>query len=340
VSIEVYGPEIPRAILAAAEDSADNPYTCLAVYRAFEPATAATLRHLVVYSGDRVLGILSYYERRFTLVIVNRLVEFDEESLERCARTLFRAHPAARRIAIDGVYDSAARRGRPRAVPSRAWRAMENLTLALPTSFEQYLSHFGAKTRKNLRYCGKRFQRENPGAELVILTRDAIDEAVVNDIVRLNHLRMTTKGRVSGIDPQFAAALLALSRSHGVACIARAGDGKILGGTLCTRVGNGLSLQVIAHDPQFNHVRLGLLCLLKSIEAGIAGSATVFHFLWGDSEYKALFGAHAVPLLSCRYYRSWPHYLFALDDCREQVMRRTGRYARRLRAALRQASKQ
>ena len=340
VSTEPYGPEIPDAILTAAENSADNPYTCLAVCRAFEPAIAVILRHIVVQSGNRVLGVLSYYERQSTLVIVNRLVEFDAEILERCARTLFAAHPTAHRIVIDGVYDSAARRGRRRAVPSRDWCAMENMTLSLPASFEQYLSHFGAKTRKNLRYCAKRFQRENPDAEFVVLPRDAIDEDLVNRIIQLNQLRMTTKGHVSGIDTKFATGLLALCRSHGVACIARAPDGKILGGTLCTRVGDGLSLQVIAHDPQFNHVRLGLLCLLKSIETGIAAGARTFHFLWGESEYKALFGAHAAPLLSCRYYRSWLHYWLSFDDWREQITQSTRRTAKRLRAAMRQAGKQ
>jgi len=340
VSTVVYGPEIPDAILAAAEESANNPYTCLAVCRAFEPAIAATLRHLVVHSGNRVLGILSHYERQSTIVVVNRLVEFDDEILEHCVRALFAAHPAAHRIVIDGVYGSGVSRGRRHAGPRRAWCSMENMTLTLPTSFEQYLGHFGAKTRKNLRYCAKRFQRDNPGAELVILPSDAIDEAVVNGIIRLNQLRMTTKGRVSGIDCKFAAGLLALCRSHGVACIAHAEDGRILGGTLCTRVGDGLSLQVIAHDPQFNHVRLGLLCLLKSIETGIAAGANVFHFLWGDSEYKALFGARAAPLLSYRYYRSWLHYVFSLDDWREQTMQSTRRYAKRLRAASRRAGKQ
>ena len=331
VSIQVYGPEIPAAILAAAERLADNPYSCIAAYRAFEPTTAAVLRHLVVTSGDHMLGVLSYHERGPTLFIVNRLFGFSDEVLDRCVGLLFATHQAARRIVVEGMYEGEAhlRRGTAR----RSWCAMENLLLDLPTSFEQYMSHFGPKTRKNLRYCAKRFQRENPGAEFAMLTRDAIDAATVNSVVGLNHLRMESKGRTSGVDAKFAVALLALSRSHGVACIARGRDGKILGGTLCTRVGNGLSLHVIAHDPAFNHVRLGLLCLLKSIESGIASGAVVFHFLWGDSQYKALFGARAAPLLSCRYYRSRIQQFLALRDWRDQFAQTSRRYAKRLRAA-------
>ncbi len=127
------------------------------------------------------------------------------------------------------------------------------------------MSQFGAKTRKNLRYCAKRFQRENPHAEFVIVTRDAIDEATVNGVVGLNHLRMESKGHASGIDTKFATALLALCHSSRRRLHSTRGGCRILGGTLCTRVEAGLSLQVIAHDPGFNHVRLGLLCLLKSM---------------------------------------------------------------------------
>jgi Acetyltransferase (GNAT) domain len=335
LSIQAYGPEIPATLLAAAERSADNPYSCLAVYRAFEPQSATVLRHLVITSADRVLGILSYHERGSSLFIVNRLLGFNDSILDRCVSLLFATHQAARRIVIEGVYEGEARLRYRTA--RRSWCAMENLLLDLPASFEQYMGHFGPKTRKNLRYCAKRFQRENPGAEFAILTRDVIDEATVNSLVGLNHLRMESKGRTSGVDAKFAAALLTLGRSHGIACVARDKDGKILGGTLCTRVGNGLSLQVIAHDPAFNHVRLGLLCLLKSIETGIASGATVFHFLWGDSQYKALFGAHAAPLLSYRYYRSWIHYVFAFRDWRDQIAQTSKRYARRVRAAHRRA---
>ena len=193
VSIQAYGPEVPAAILAAAERTADNPYSCTAAYRAFEPKNAAVLRHLVVTSGDRMLGVLSYHERDSTLFIVNRLFGFSGETLDRCVGLMFATHQAARRIVVEGMYEGEAR---PRhAIARRSWCAMENLLLELPPSFEQYMSHFGPKTRKNLRYCAKRFQRENPGAEFAILTRDEIDATTVNSVVGLNHLRMESKGR-------------------------------------------------------------------------------------------------------------------------------------------------
>lgn len=331
-SVEIYGAEIPRKILAAAEASADNPYSCLAVCRAFEPEIAAVLRHAVVYSGARVLGILSYYEKASSLVVVNRLIGLDAGILDDCVRALFVAHPTARRVVIDGVYAAEARRQIRVGLPRRSWSAIENLFTALPSSFEQYMSHFGSKTRKNLRYCAKRFERENPRARFEVLTRDEIDKTTVDALIELNHLRMESKGRVSGMDTRFATGLLALCRSHGIAFVARAEDGTVLGGTLCTHVGTGFALQVIAHDPKFNHVRLGLLCLLKSIETAIASGASVFHFLWGSSDYKVLFGARAAPLVSYRYYRHWPHYLLAMRDWRDQVLQATKRHARRLRA--------
>jgi hypothetical protein len=323
-SLQIYGPDIPETILSAAERSADNPYSCLAVCRAFEPGVVATLRHIVVNAGKEAPTVLSYRQQRSTLAVVNRLIGLDDGILERCAHELFAAHPAARRIILEGVYDGETRVRDSGGVHRRAWRAIENLILPLPPSFDLYMNRFGSKTRKNLRYCAKRFQKENPGAQLTLLSRDEIDVTLVSNIVRLNHLRMRSKGRVPGMDARFADSLFALCKSHGVACVARDSDGRILGGTLCTRVGDGLSLQVIAHDPAFNHVRLGLLCLLKSIEAGIAAGATVFHFLWGESDY--------------RYYRSWLDRLFAVGDYRIQLLQTIKRRVSRRRAAARRAA--
>jgi hypothetical protein len=147
---------------------------------------------------------------------------------------------------------------------------------------------------------------------------------VVAAVVRLNHLRMSSKGRISGMDEPYISSLTTLSRSHGVACIATEGS-TIVAGTLCTQVGNGWTLHVIAHDPRFNHVRLGLLCLLKTVEEAIGSGAVRFNFLWGASDYKVLFGGKVVALRARRYYRHAGSKLLAFDDLRDyaiQVIRR------------------
>jgi hypothetical protein len=329
--IEAYGTDVPLAFLRAAESAASNPYCCLVHTRAFQPELIPTLQHIVVSSADRLLIVLSYYRRGSTLFIVNQLIDLSDAVLERCARALFALHTDLHRIQLELLYDDDTRNLRSRGIPMRTWRSIEDMVLCLPDTFEQYLNGFGTKTRKNLRYCAKRLKRENPAAEFVIAENQAIDESVVAGLVHLHHLRMSTKGRRSGIDPLYTEALVRLSKHCGVACVARDGD-RILGGTLCTRIGSGWSLQVIAHDPQFNHVRLGLLCLLKSIETAIGADATSFHFLWGPADYKTLFGATERPLLARRYYRSKFRRLLAVDDYRQQLAQFARRSVRALRS--------
>jgi len=335
-SIELAGPDEAAQALLDAERKVDNPYSCLVFVRAFEAQMLGELRHLILRADGEVSGVLSYRARGSTLTVVNRLLELPPGVLASCVARLFDANPNARRIVIDGLYDAGPSPNRAtRGYPRRRWRGVENFEVALPSTLDEYMSVFGSRTRKNLRYSERRFRREHPGADLVVLEGGDIDAATVNAIVRLNHLRMESKGRESGLDTQYARKLLTLCRAHGVACIAREG-GEVLAGTLCTRVGSGWCLHVIAHDPKLNHVRLGLVCLLRAVEAAIGSGATKFHFLWGDAPYKALFGGRMRPLWTHCYYRSHLHRLFAIRDVatglKQRLRRRLAQWNRKHRA--------
>src|SRR5438309_567488 len=74
LSVEVYGPDIPPALLLAAEATVDTPYACLAYVRAFRPEVIPQLQHAVLRRHGQLVGILSFYRRRRRLVVVNRLV--------------------------------------------------------------------------------------------------------------------------------------------------------------------------------------------------------------------------------------------------------------------------
>src|SRR5580658_8984999 len=193
---------------------------------------------------------------------------------------------------------------------------MDCVVLELPLEFSAYLERFGPATRKNLRCCARRLEREAPAFKFRMCQREQIDGSVVAGLVRLNHERMASKGTISGIDDAYQARLTALCRSHGIACIATDGA-TIVGGTLCTQVAGGWTLHVIAHDPKFNHVRLGLLCLLRAVEEAIACGAARFNFLWGLGDYKLLFGGTVSALRARRYYRDSGTRLLALADMRD-----------------------
>jgi Acetyltransferase (GNAT) domain len=318
LSVEICGSDIPPALLLAAEAVVDTPFACLAYVRAFSPELVPQLRHAVVRNSGQLVGILSFYPRRETLVVVNRLVRLPDEALDASAAAMLAQHPAMRSVAFNDLHNEEARAPAQR-LRSLTWRTIDCVVAELPSTYSEYLANFGSTTRKNLRYCARRLEREVPGVNFRICRREKIGADAVAAIVQLNHRRMASKNRTSGIDELYASRLAAVTRSHGVACIATDGP-TILAGTLCTQVGNGWTLHVIAHDPRFDHVRLGLLCLLKAVQEAIESGASRFNLLWGVANYKLLFGGKVATLRARRYYRNTGSQLLALGDIRDYAI--------------------
>ena len=318
LEIEFCGPEVSPALLREAEALVDSPFACLAHVRAFHPEIIPQLRHAVVRSGGQLFGILSFHARRDCLVVVNRLLRWPDEVLDVCAAAMLAEHPRMRSVSFNDLYSRGAGSS-PIGRRPLTWPTIDCVAVELPPSYPAYFAGFGATTQKNLRYCVRRLEREAPQVAFCVYYREQIDADALAAVVQLNHKRMASKSKTSGIDPQYAAKLLTLSQSHGAACIAANGP-TIVAGTLCTQVGNGWTLHVIAHDPRFNHVRLGLLCLLKTVEEAIAAGASRFNFLWGIGEYKLLFGGKVATLHARRYYRHWGGRWVALGDLRDCML--------------------
>jgi hypothetical protein len=330
LAVQICGPDISPQLLSLAEATVDTPFASLAYVRAFQPEICTQLQHAVAWRGQELIGILSFYPRGTALVVVNRLVRLSDAVLERCAAAMLAWHPRAQSVRIDDLYGSPAGGSQYHALRSRTWSTMDCVVLELPHEFSAYLERFGPATRKNLRYCARRLEREAPAVKFRMCQREQIDGSVVAGLVRLNHERMASKGTISGIDDAYQARLTALCRSHGIACIATDGA-TIVGGTLCTQVAGGWTLHVIAHDPKFNHVRLGLLCLLRTVEQAIASGAARFNLLWGVGDYKLLFGGTVVALRARRYYRSVAAQVRALADMRDCAAQCARRGLSRLR---------
>jgi hypothetical protein len=334
--VEICGPEIAPGLLLTAELIVTTPFECLAYERAFRPEIIPRLNHAVVRSGRQLLGIFSYYPRGKTLVVVNRLIRLPDDVLAVCAAKMLSHHPSMRSVEFGELYNGTgtAPDGQVR---SYTWATIDCAEAELPRSYAEYLQIFGSSTRKNLRYCARRLERESPSVAFRIVQGAEFTDDTVAAVVQLNRLRMASKGKASGMNEVYAARLAALSRSHGVGCIATEGT-RIVAGTLCTRVGSGWTLHVIAHDPKFNHVRLGLLCLLKSVEEAIGSGATRFNFLWGASDYKILFGGKIRTLRARRYYRNMNSQLLAFADIRDRAVQTLARHLVLWRRAYRRAA--
>jgi CelD/BcsL family acetyltransferase involved in cellulose biosynthesis len=68
-------------------------------------------------------------------------------------------------------------------------------------------------------------------------------------------------------------------------------------------VGGEVFMHVIAHDPAYDDLRLGLLCCALTIEDAIAKGCQQFHFLWGRYDYKTRLGGEREVLSQVLVFR-------------------------------------
>jgi hypothetical protein len=145
-----------------------------------------------------------------------------------------------------------------------------------------------------------------------------IDEKDVRAVLLLNQLRMQKKGKNYGMTSLEESQLCNQLQKTGCICILKK-DGRICAGLLCTVTGTDVFMHVLAHDPSFDKLRLGLVCCCLTIEYVIEQQFKCLHFLWGHYDYKRQLGAQPIelsrvlvarnlsvgllhPLFFCRYF--------------------------------------
>lgn len=156
-------------------------------------------------------------------------------------------------------------------------------------TFDEYLSKMGPKTRRHLRYYRNRFQKkikeENAAFSVSIMDKAENEmQEVAKQIYRLNELRCQQKGFKSGSRTEW----IDVARKSG-AIIFYHYNHKVIAGTIMTIVDDQAFLHTIAHDPEYNEFNIGNMVLQDTIRYAFDHGIKLFHFLWGDCEYKIRF---------------------------------------------------
>jgi hypothetical protein len=179
--------------------------------------------------------------------------------------------------------------------------AADDHRITLPAKPEEYLLQLGKQSRKHLPYYVRRLQREWAGdyAFNVAQGNDITWESFTA-VLELNRLRMRNSRRLSLWSRAIAKHRWPLIHSNGIIVSLRRGDG-IVGATLSLLHRKEAYLIVIAHDPQYDQLNLGNICLWKTVEHLIGVGHTAFHLLWGTSFYKKQFGGQRELLRNVSY---------------------------------------
>jgi CelD/BcsL family acetyltransferase involved in cellulose biosynthesis len=179
-----------------------------------------------------------------------------------------------------------------------------------------------------------KLRRDYPLLRFETYGMDAISDEMVRQLVALNRLRMTHKGRVSNNDAASSALITELAKARGLVCVFIL-DGRIVAGTINYQAGNNYFLELVAHDPAFNDYRLGMLSCYLTISECIDRGGCEYHLLWGQDEYKLRLKAVQRDLDHLSVYRSrramLEHRDVLLKNVRDRALRVARLWLRRAR---------
>lgn len=273
------GRPFPPSLRAMLETCHENVF-CTVARCAAVPTDAEVACYLALRDGDPVTGVLYRREGR-TITVLSELLSIAGGALEQMVRCLLARHQGVHLIHFPAVQAPSW----PLPFPCQRYGATEDLVVSLPGTPEAYLASLGPNTRAAIRRAQRMVAQQAPDLAFSFHGPDTIDRADVAALVELNCLRLANKRQSPSHTADSLATLQSMLGAYGCVLLARSG-GRIRAGVACTHVGRHAYMHVIAHDPEFDQARLGLLCCFMSICESIRRGLREYHLLSGRYDYK------------------------------------------------------
>lgn len=281
--ISLYENAVPPFVGPELESLYEHVFSSLAQFRIYSGINDCTHTY-VARQGGKAMAVLLFRCEGRRATVLNEQIALTSSAIDMFVRYVFDRFRAIDTIVFPAIRSEA----RHLAFPNQEFYRTEDIVLQLPATAEDYLASLGKATRKNMKYHGNRLRRNYPGLEFRVFVDSAIPDQHVRDIIELNRARMAIKNKSSDIDAEETDRLVRLVRRSGLVS-AMLLDGRVVAGTVCSRVGSNYFMHINAHDPMYDDARLGKLCCFMTINDCIARRGKEFHFMWGRFDYKYLF---------------------------------------------------
>lgn len=279
LTVACYENTIPAFVPGKLEQLYGSMYSCFAHFDAYGGLDQAST---YVTSSDAGIKDIFLYRRADRRVqVINEQMLLDDASINSFAGTMFERYPEVDSVCFHAVDTAKTRLD----FPSQHHICTNDITMPLPATVDEYYASLGKSSRKTLNQNGNRLQRRFESFRFAVLDAGEVTESQMQEIISLNHARMAGKRRISAIDDNEAAGIISFAKQCGLVGIITI-DGQVRAGTICYRIGDHFHLRVIGHDPQYNAYGLGMLCCYRTICECISRGGTMFHFMWGQEEYK------------------------------------------------------
>ena len=301
ISITCYDNDVPSFVEAEMDRLYGNIFSSLLEFRVYG-WVAGTTSTYVVSRGGQIITLLMFKRDHGRIQVLNETIRLDAEDMQRFANFVFQRYPDVQTISFKAIETDGGDLG----FPHQRFNHLEDITLRLPTTTEQYLASLGKNTRRNIKRYTDRLMRTFPSCRFEVYEGNAVREEDVRAMIQFNHDRMADKNIVSVIDEEETRRIIRLVKGCGLVGIMTI-DGQIAAGALSYRAGSNYFLNVLAHAPRYDDYWVGFLCCYRTICECIERGGTEFHFLWGRYDYKFTLGAVRRDLDNVTLYRSWIH---------------------------------
>lgn len=252
---------------------------------------AKSLYAWVEKSSQQISSILLFRKQGCVAQVANEVIRISPEVLQRFSKSILSHFSDIHFIRLHAVILQEPLKGA--LIQSSIFS--EDYILQLPTSKEQWMASLSARAREKLRSYLRRALSEENGIQFFTYKQESIQEKDVRAVLKLNQSRMQNKGKKYGMTITEENKLCLQMKKKGQIFLLKKDD-KVCAGLLCSVVGTDIYMHVLAHDPVFDNLRLGLVCCSRTIDYVISQKYQRLHFLWGHYEYKKQLGAKPVDL--------------------------------------------
>ncbi|HEY0846937.1 MAG TPA: GNAT family N-acetyltransferase [Noviherbaspirillum sp.] len=301
--ISLYENAVPSFVEPALETLYEHVFSSMPQFRIYNGIDGNTHTYVARDRGRTTAVLLFRCEGRH-IKVLNEQIAMTSTAIERFAGHVFEKYGNADTITFPAIRSDT----RKLALPCQEFYRTEDIVLRLPATPDDYLARLGKATRKNMKYHGNRLRRNFPDIQYRLYLDGEIAGEHVRNIIELNRARMATKNKSSDIDDAESERLVRLVQQSGLVSVMMHG-GRVVAGTVCSRVGANYFMHINAHDPAYDDARLGKLCCFQTINDCIARGGKEFHFMWGRFEYKYLLLGVQQDFNELVIYRSRAHLL-------------------------------
>jgi hypothetical protein len=242
-------------------------------------------------SSQHISSILLFRKHGCVVQVANEVIRISPEVIQRFSNEILHYFPDIHFIRFHAVILQESIKNA--LIKSSIFS--EDYILQLPQTKEQWMDSLSARAREKLRSYLRRSLNEKHGIQFFTSKQACIDEKDVRAVLKLNQLRMQQKGKKYGMTNDEENQLCVQMKKKGQIFLLKKNN-EICAGLLCSVVGTDVYMHVLAHDPAFDKLRLGLVCCIKTIDYVISHKYHRLHFLWGHYDYKKQLGAKPIDL--------------------------------------------